>query len=122
MSTPSFTNNVVDEILMKEDSESIDDFVAIDSMFHMESDDDDAPMTKKLVQDDVDNVSQHKKLVEDSSQLIKEASFQPSNILFEINSIASMQETIMTSFQTSFDKKFSKMNKLILSFCALLQN
>lgn len=77
---------------------------------------------QKLVQDNVDNVSQQKKLVEDSSQLIKEASFQPSNILFEINSIASKQETIMTSFQTSFDKKFSKMNKLILSFRALLQN
>lgn len=46
MSTPSFTNNVDDEILMKEDSESIDDFVAIDFTFHVESDDDDAPMTK----------------------------------------------------------------------------
>lgn len=123
-STPSVINNGEEEILMKDDAESNDEFVANDFVFPVESDhddDDDAPMTKgdfrklnnklddvislystfintkseeliyshqetiqKLVKENVDKLSQHKKLVDDSAKIVKEASLQVSTILTKV--------------------------------------
>lgn len=70
----------------------------------------------KLVQENVDKLSQHKKLVDDYAKLVKEWSWHVSTILTEVNALGTKQQAFMNSFQTSFNENVSNMNEVILSF------